>query len=109
MLDAQNRDAETVGIREFHNRVSADGRVESVMVHVGDGLPLARDSWRRATGQLAKLGRRQNRVADSLFRDADPQAGAVRDPDAHAVHLDSVREQIPEELRPVQLRREKQV
>ncbi len=42
MMDAENQDPETVGIREFNERVLADARVESVMLHVGDGLTLAR-------------------------------------------------------------------
>lgn len=41
-MDAENQDAETVGIREFNDYVLQDGRVESVMLHVGDGLTLIR-------------------------------------------------------------------
>ena len=41
MLDAQNHDAETVGIRECNSRVTVDGRVECVMVNAGDGPTLA--------------------------------------------------------------------
>lgn len=42
-LDAQNQGAESVGIQEFNSRVTVDGRVECVMVNVGDGPTLARD------------------------------------------------------------------
>lgn len=41
-MDAANQDEETVGIREFNDHVLRDGRVESVMLHVGDGLTLIR-------------------------------------------------------------------
>ena len=41
-MDCTNQDAETVGIREFNDHLLRDGRVESVMLHVGDGLTLAR-------------------------------------------------------------------
>ena len=41
-MDASNQDAETIGIREFNDHVVKDSRVESVMLHVGDGLTLAR-------------------------------------------------------------------
>ena len=41
-LDAANQDEETVGIREFNERLLYDRRVESVMLHVGDGLTLIR-------------------------------------------------------------------
>ena len=41
-LDAANQDEETVGIREFNERLRYDRRVESVMLHVGDGLTLIR-------------------------------------------------------------------
>ncbi len=42
VMDAANQDAETIGIREFNDHVLADERVESVMLHVGDGLTLIR-------------------------------------------------------------------
>lgn len=42
MMDAHNQDPETVGIREFNQCVLDDPRVESVMLHVGDGLTLVR-------------------------------------------------------------------
>ena len=42
MMHACNQDEETVGIREFNEHVLCDGRVESVMLHVGDGLTLMR-------------------------------------------------------------------
>ena len=41
-MDAANQDAETIGIREFNDYVLRDDRVESVMLHVGDGLTLIR-------------------------------------------------------------------
>ncbi len=41
-LDASNQAGETVGIREFNAYVRRDARVESVMLHVGDGLTLIR-------------------------------------------------------------------
>lgn len=41
-MDAHNQDPETVGIREFNEHVLRDGRVETVMLHVGDGLTLIR-------------------------------------------------------------------
>ena len=41
-MDASNQDAETIGIREFNDYVLHDSRVESVMLHVGDGLTLIR-------------------------------------------------------------------
>ncbi|MDE0124024.1 MAG: class I SAM-dependent methyltransferase [Bryobacterales bacterium] len=41
-MDAENQDPETVGIREFNDHVLRDSRVESVMLHVGDGLTLVR-------------------------------------------------------------------
>lgn len=41
-MDSSNQDPETIGIREFNAHVAADCRVESVMIHVGDGLTLAR-------------------------------------------------------------------
>lgn len=41
-MDAENQDPETVGIREFNDHVLGDSRVESVMLHVGDGLTLVR-------------------------------------------------------------------
>ena len=41
-MDAENQDPETVGIREFNEHVLRDSRVESVMLHVGDGLTLVR-------------------------------------------------------------------
>ncbi len=41
-MDAANQDPETVGIREFNDHVLRDSRVESVMLHVGDGLTLVR-------------------------------------------------------------------
>ncbi len=41
-MDAANQDSETVGIREFNAHVLKDKRVESVMLHVGDGLTLVR-------------------------------------------------------------------
>ncbi|MDE0109435.1 MAG: class I SAM-dependent methyltransferase [Bryobacterales bacterium] len=42
MMDAANQDAETVGIREFNDHVLGDPRIETVMLHVGDGLTLIR-------------------------------------------------------------------
>lgn len=42
MMDAANQDAETIGIREFNDHVLGDPRVETVMLHVGDGLTLIR-------------------------------------------------------------------
>lgn len=41
-MDAHNQDPETVGIREFNEYVLRDDRVETVMLHVGDGLTLIR-------------------------------------------------------------------
>ena len=41
-MDAHNQDPETVGIREFNEHVLRDDRVETVMLHVGDGLTLIR-------------------------------------------------------------------
>lgn len=41
-LQACNQDGETIGIREFNEHVLSDDRVESVMLHVGDGLTLIR-------------------------------------------------------------------
>ena len=41
-MDAANQDEETIGIREFNDHVLRDSRVESVMLHVGDGLTLIR-------------------------------------------------------------------
>ena len=41
-MDSANQDPETVGIREFNDHVLSDGRVESVMLHIGDGLTLVR-------------------------------------------------------------------
>ena len=41
-LDAANQDEETVGIREFNEHLLHDRRVESVMLHVGDGVTLVR-------------------------------------------------------------------
>ena len=41
-MDASNQDPETVGIREFNDHVMQDGRVETGMIHVGDGLTLSR-------------------------------------------------------------------
>lgn len=42
MMDAANQDAETIGIREFNDHILGDPRIESVMLHVGDGLTLIR-------------------------------------------------------------------
>ncbi len=42
IMDASNQDPETIGIREFNDHVRRDKRVESVMLHVGDGLTLIR-------------------------------------------------------------------
>ena len=42
MMDAANQDAETIGIREFNDHILGDPRVETVMLHVGDGLTLIR-------------------------------------------------------------------
>ena len=42
MMDAANQDAETIGIREFNDHILADPRIETVMLHVGDGLTLIR-------------------------------------------------------------------
>ena len=42
LVHACNQDEETVGIREFNEHVLCDDRVESVMLHVGDGLTLMR-------------------------------------------------------------------
>lgn len=41
-MDASNQDEETVGIREFNELARTDSRVESVMLHIGDGLTLIR-------------------------------------------------------------------
>ncbi len=41
-MDAANQDEETIGVREFNDHVLRDGRVESVMLHVGDGVTLIR-------------------------------------------------------------------
>ena len=41
-LQACNQDGETIGIREFNEHALSDDRVESVMLHVGDGLTLIR-------------------------------------------------------------------
>ncbi len=41
-MHACNQDQETVGIREFNEHVLLDDRVESVMLHLGDGLTLIR-------------------------------------------------------------------
>ena len=41
-MDATKQDVETIGIREFNDHVLMDNRVESVMLHVGDGLTLVR-------------------------------------------------------------------
>ncbi len=41
-MDAANQDPETVGIREFNDHVLRDERVESVMIHIGDGMTLVR-------------------------------------------------------------------
>ena len=41
-MDPHNQDPETVGIREFNDHVLRDDRVETVMLHVGDGLTLIR-------------------------------------------------------------------
>lgn len=41
-MDASNQDPETIGIREFNDYVLQDSRVESVMLHIGDGLTLIR-------------------------------------------------------------------
>ena len=41
-MDAANQEPETIGIREFNDHVLRDCRVESVMVHIGDGLTLIR-------------------------------------------------------------------
>lgn len=42
MMDAANQDAETIGIREFNDHIMGDPRIETVMLHVGDGLTLIR-------------------------------------------------------------------
>jgi len=42
MMDAANQDAETIGIREFNDHILGDPRIETVMLHVGDGLTLIR-------------------------------------------------------------------
>ena len=42
MMDAANQDAETIGIREFNDHILGDNRIESVMLHVGDGITLIR-------------------------------------------------------------------
>ena len=42
MMDAANQDAETIGIREFNDHILDDPRIETVMLHVGDGLTLIR-------------------------------------------------------------------
>ena len=41
-MHASRQDEETVGIREFNEHVLNDDRVDSVMLHVGDGLTLIR-------------------------------------------------------------------
>lgn len=41
-MDASDQDAETVGIRAFNDHVLADPRVETVMLHMADGLTLVR-------------------------------------------------------------------
>ncbi len=41
-MDASNQDEETVGIREFNEFARTDSRVDSVMLHIGDGLTLIR-------------------------------------------------------------------
>ena len=42
MMDAANQDAETIGIREFNDHILGDPRIETGMLHVGDGLTLIR-------------------------------------------------------------------
>lgn len=42
LMHACKQDEETVGIREFNEHVLYDDRVESLMLHVGDGLTLMR-------------------------------------------------------------------
>ena len=42
MMDAANQDAETIGIREFNDHILGDPRIETVMLHVGDGVTLIR-------------------------------------------------------------------
>ena len=42
MMDAANQGTETIGIREFNDHILGDPRIESVMLHVGDGLTLIR-------------------------------------------------------------------
>ena len=42
MMDAANQDAETIGIREFNDHILGDPRIETAMLHVGDGLTLIR-------------------------------------------------------------------
>ena len=42
MMDAANQDAEAIGIREFNDHILGDPRIETVMLHVGDGLTLVR-------------------------------------------------------------------
>ena len=42
MMDAANQEAETIGIREFNDHILGDPRIETVMLHVGDGLTLIR-------------------------------------------------------------------
>ena len=42
MMDAANQDAETIGIRKFNDHILGDPRIETVMLHIGDGLTLIR-------------------------------------------------------------------
>ena len=42
MMDAANQDAEAIGIREFNDHILGDPRIETVMLHVGDGITLIR-------------------------------------------------------------------
>lgn len=42
MMDAANQDAETIGIREFNDHILGDPRIETVMLHAGDGVTLIR-------------------------------------------------------------------
>ena len=42
LMDACNQDEETIGVREFNEHLLNDDRVQSVMLHVGDGLTLIR-------------------------------------------------------------------
>lgn len=41
ILDASNRDRNVVAIREFNDHAAADGRVDLVLLPIGDGLTLA--------------------------------------------------------------------